>query len=236
MGAPRGAQALLRGHLRELCAAISQNNPTCFKLTWGFAFRERPDPSGRGKSGGKTSHNSLSCPPTKGFAPSRRPSSGPRRVKGRFRNPPPASQKILPDVRRFCRGLPAHSRHGGDARPCIACSERRCFSQPSRLCSPVMKPAHIGQKCCRGRCAVGRVVASGQEEGGEVAGEVPGGGDDFEGMRLGERIPGSSWRGTAVTQWSGEMPHFVLSWDEKCERRNEQSCQRDDRLGSDRSA
>ena len=35
----------LRGQLRELRAAISQNNPTCFELTWGFALEGCPKPS-----------------------------------------------------------------------------------------------------------------------------------------------------------------------------------------------
>ena len=34
--------AFLRDQLGELCAAISQNNPTCFKLTWGFSFEGCP--------------------------------------------------------------------------------------------------------------------------------------------------------------------------------------------------
>ena len=43
-----------------------------------------------------------------------------------------------------------------------------------------------------------------------MASEVPGVavGFNFKGMRLGERVPGSPRRGTAVTQWSGEMPHL----------------------------
>lgn len=44
-GALRGEGGLLRGQLGELCTVISQNNPTCFKLTWGFAFEGCPKPS-----------------------------------------------------------------------------------------------------------------------------------------------------------------------------------------------
>ena len=40
-----GGEGLLRGQLGELCAAIPQNNPTCFNLTWGFAFERCPKPS-----------------------------------------------------------------------------------------------------------------------------------------------------------------------------------------------
>lgn len=43
--------------LRELCAAISENNPICFELTWGFALEGCPKPSRREESGKKTSHN-----------------------------------------------------------------------------------------------------------------------------------------------------------------------------------
>ena len=60
ISAPRGAPPLVRGQLSELCAVFYRNKSTGFSLTWGFVFRERFDPSRRGKSGEKTSHNSSS--------------------------------------------------------------------------------------------------------------------------------------------------------------------------------
>ena len=63
----------LRGQLDELCAAISQNNPTCFELTWGFALEGCPQAVAGGKSGEKTSHNSSGWPRTCLSAPERPP-------------------------------------------------------------------------------------------------------------------------------------------------------------------
>ena len=43
----------LRGQLDELCAAISENNPTCFKLTWDFALERCPQAIVKGGIGRK---------------------------------------------------------------------------------------------------------------------------------------------------------------------------------------
>ena len=37
--------SVVGGQENELCTAISQNNSTCSKLTWGFAFKGRSKPS-----------------------------------------------------------------------------------------------------------------------------------------------------------------------------------------------
>ena len=49
----QGAQPRVRGQLSELCAAISQNNPTRFNLTWGFAFEGCPEPDREGDNRAK---------------------------------------------------------------------------------------------------------------------------------------------------------------------------------------
>ena len=56
----RGEGGLLRGQLGELSADISQNNPTCSKLTWGLCFRRIIQAVMRGRIGQKKSHNSSS--------------------------------------------------------------------------------------------------------------------------------------------------------------------------------
>lgn len=43
----QGAEGLLRGHLGELFAAIPENNPTCFELTWCFALEDALSPHER---------------------------------------------------------------------------------------------------------------------------------------------------------------------------------------------
>ena len=95
----------LRGQLDELCAAISENNPTCFKLTWDFALERCPQAIVKGGIGRKNvaqlvqlTTNLPLCSrktPWRGRVPICRASRaiagrshpGPRRIEGHRRSP-----------------------------------------------------------------------------------------------------------------------------------------------------